>query len=207
MIPDRMSVCALILAAGKSARMGCAKAWLKLDNVYLLQRIVDAASTVCDEVVVVVGTDADPPPTGWVSQKQTRERLVCPAKTTICIGDPQGYPIDSIRAGLHHVPAGSALVLWPVDHPFASSEFLATLVEAVTDQPDHIALPTLGNKHGHPIVFGSQAWLGLNEPIADQGANRLVRSSKIIEVQTDDKRIAATLNTPEQATKVGLRLP
>lgn len=58
-----MRATALVLAGGKSSRMGRPKAWLDFGGEPLLRRIVGIVSTVCDEVFVVSGVGQELPAT------------------------------------------------------------------------------------------------------------------------------------------------
>jgi molybdopterin-guanine dinucleotide biosynthesis protein A len=57
----QLSRAAVILAGGRSSRMGQPKEWLEIDGVPLLQRVVQAATQACPVVVVVARAGQDLP--------------------------------------------------------------------------------------------------------------------------------------------------
>jgi nicotine blue oxidoreductase len=199
-----MTVAALVLAAGRSERMGQPKAWLRVDGEALLARIVRVARAAgVAPIVVVVGAEADP---ALVNRRDLETRLPGSALTPV-VGRPEGTQIDSIRAGLAAIPKDAAVLLWPVDHPFAGRELVREMMAAL-DRPDQIVLPVAGGRRGHPILLGPNATAELLSSLADDGADRVVRRSaeRIIEVAAADPRGAAILNTPEDADALGLEL-
>lgn len=199
-----MTVAALILAAGRSTRMGQPKAWLRFGGEALLSRVVRIARSVgISPLVVVVGAEADP---ALVSRRDVEARLPDGTVTPV-VGRPDGTQIDSIRAGLGAIPKDAAVLLWPVDHPFAERNLVMALIEAL-ERPDQIILPVAAARRGHPILLGASAAAELFSPLANEGADRVVRRSaaRIVEIATTDARLAAALNTPQDAALLGVEL-
>ncbi len=226
-----MRTAAVVLTAGRSRRMGWAKAWLELDGEPLLARVVRVALEAgADPVVVVAGCSGEsrryraesPSHTvaggrgdrrsapgnqpGLVSRPQVEALLS--GTVDVAVGAPDAHPIDSLRAGLARVPDGHAVLLWPVDSPFATVELLAAMA-ARLDAPDRVVVVETVNGWGHPVLFGPALAAELRSPVADAGADRVVRRdpARIHRVPWSDVRVAAELNTPEQAAALGVRLP
>lgn len=55
-----MRTAAVVLAAGKSSRMGTNKLLLKVDGKTVLDRLLDALTQSVDTIVIVTGYDPDP---------------------------------------------------------------------------------------------------------------------------------------------------
>lgn len=126
------NVAAVVLAGGRSRRMGRDKAAVVLGGRTLLQRTVDAAAAVAGTVVVVGAPGRRLPPI------ETARPLT--AVTDAVEG--QG-PLAGIIEGLEAVEAPVALVLG-CDQPFVRPALLELLVETVRD---HVAtLPLLGDQ-------------------------------------------------------------
>jgi CTP:molybdopterin cytidylyltransferase MocA len=200
-----MTVAALVLAAGRSQRMGHPKAWLRLDGETLLARIVRTARGAgISPVVVVIGHETD---SMLVNRRDAQTRLPHGAATLV-VGRPDASQIDSIRAGLTAMPNDAAVLLWPVDHPFAQTDLVSRLVAAL-ERPDQVVLPLADGRRGHPILLGPTVVAELGSPAADQGADRIVRRApeRIVTVAAGDPHVAASLNTPDDAAALGIVLP
>ena len=206
-----MTVTALILAAGRSRRMGYPKAFLEHDGEPLICRIVRIALAAgVAEAVVVIGTEDDPA----LASRRTALSLLSarglanPAHVTLACGEPDLQPIASIRAGLRAARSGDAMLLWPVDHPFATVELVRDLLAAL-DAPSRIVRPTVTGRGGHPVLFGAAVVPELCDPIADQGAHAVVHRdpARLICIPAVDVRLVAALNTPDQAASLGIARP
>jgi CTP:molybdopterin cytidylyltransferase MocA len=228
-----MRVAAVVLAAGHSRRMGVAKAWLEFDGESLLHRVTRVARAAgADPVVVVTGAEqhhsgasenptldagAGRPRSGvlategepvgvLVSRQAVAERLAGEVETVV--GVPNGHPIDSLRAGLARVDRGCAVLLWPVDHPFADIDLVTALIAALGEEVERVVVPETERGWGHPVLFGPALVAELTSPLADGGAHAVVHRlpHRVARVPALDPRIAAELNTPEQAACLGIRL-
>lgn len=198
-----MRLAALVLTAGRSRRMGRPKAWLELDGEPLLVRIVRVAALArAEPIVVVVGSET---PGDLVSKQEVVARL--PA-ADVAVGVPEGQPIDSVRAGLARIPHDCAVLLWPVDHPFAGPALLDAMLSALGEHGDRVVVPDANGRWGHPVLLGPEVAAELRTPLADHGAHRVVsRDPARIRRVAAEPRVAAELNTPEQALALGLHVP
>ena len=208
-----MPFTALIPSAGRSSRMGSAKAWLEIDGESLLQRIArTAVEAGAHAVVVVAGAEdeVEGEPT-LVTRIDVATRVTLPgeARLSVAVAAPDGQLIDSIRAGYDLVGEGSDLLLWPVDAPFADAATVERLADALGSRRDAVAVPMVGDSRGHPVLFGEKVAAELATPEADPGAHAVVRKdpSRVITVPCDDRRLTAALNTPADAAALGLRVP
>lgn len=208
-----MSFATLLLSAGRSRRMGQAKGWLTLDGESLLERITRISwEAGADSVCVVVGTHAKVASApSLVSADDARRLLRNPAaeRLVFALGEPDASPIDSIRRGLVCLPPRSHVLLWPVDYPFAGVSVVHALVQRLAGNAAAIALPvTPSGRRGHPLLLGRHTAAELHDPLADGGAHWVVRRdpSRVLEVPCADERVAAQLDTPEQAVALGVAL-
>jgi len=204
-----MSFATLLLAAGRSSRMGTPKAWLRFGQTTCLEHIMTCAYEAGSHaLIIVVGSEDNP---GLVSRQDVLQCIpanpACP--THVILGNPLGEPIDSIRCGLRILTTPSRLLLWPVDAPFANTALVAQLRDCFTRDEDKIARPTVGQRHGHPILLGATAARELREDIADAGAHHVVHrcSNRLIDLPCHDERLVAPLNTPQDARATGITLP
>ena len=204
-----MSFSTLILAAGKSQRMGHPKAWLQYKGESLLERILHAAQqSSTTSISIVVGAYENSP---WVTQRDVQAILpdspLCPI--SVVVGEPHKTPIDSIRRGISSLPPNRRMLLWPIDYPFAPPELIHKIELSFDDDTNHIARPVVDNRHGHPVLFGRQAVRELMDSSGDAGAHQVVHldEKRIIDIPWDDERVAISINTPEQAQQVNIQIP
>jgi molybdenum cofactor cytidylyltransferase len=181
-------ICAIVLAAGKSERMGKPKALLPLRGKTFLENILAAISnSPVEETCVVVGHHRD----------EIEPHVKPPARLVFNPDYEQGM-ITSLQAGIRSLPSHtSGALLFLVDHPLVESETIKSLVRKVG--PDRIVLPTFRGRRGHPVLFGSailEEILGLS---ASQGANIVVHKDpdRIVEVSVNSPGILVDIDTPE----------
>lgn len=147
----------IILAAGRSERLGRPKQLLPVGDRTLLELVVaNAESSGLAEVVVVIG-----PP-----------RLVPDILARVRFGRARPVPVPpggracsaSLRAGLEALNArtGAALVL-PADQPDIGPDVIDAAVAAWRER----RLPALRTRYrgvpGHPVVVGRELWPRLKE--------------------------------------------
>lgn len=120
---------AIVLAGGRSSRMGRDKAALVLDGETLLQRTASALARVVDEIVIVRAPDQALPP-------------VVVAVPIIEAVDPiEGEgPLVGIAAGLDAVSGDDAIIV-AVDMPFLEPALLRLLVERLRDGDHRWVVP------------------------------------------------------------------
>ena len=110
---------AIILAGGKSRRMGIDKAFLEFDGKLLIERVIERVRCVCDEAVIV-SNDLD-----------AYARFGVPV-----IGDvyPNKGSLGGIFSGLLSIKESHALAV-ACDMPFLNAELLRHLI-SLADQAD-----------------------------------------------------------------------
>lgn len=190
----RAPVGGVVLAAGRSSRMGEPKALLETEGESFFERAARIlAEGGCDPVVAVV-------PPGEIG-----ERLVDRARRSgtraVVNEDPQAEQVDSLRLGLDTLPPDVvAAVVLPVDHPRVLATTVASLLEAFRIDGAPIVRPVHRGRPGHPVVFARDVWAELEAPDLQRGARDVVHHHRgeIEEVPVDDPGIAIDVNTPEE---------
>ena len=186
-------ICAIVLAAGKSERMGRPKALLPFRGRTFLENILDAISrSSISHAVVVLG-----------HHREAIERETIGLPFSVFNPDYEQGMITSLQAGIRVLPPGaSGTFLFLVDHPLVDPFIIEALIARLA--PNRIVLPTFEGRRGHPVLFASQV---LEEIVAlpeGQGANIVVRRNpdRIIEVPVDAPGILVDIDTPEQFQKL-----
>src|SRR5712692_10346113 len=136
-----MSLAAVVLAAGRSARMGTPKALLDFRGQPFIVRILEAFEALDLKIrVVVLGPDAP------------RIRPALAGHDCLVVENPDvaGGPIGSLRAALAAVkafrPAG--ILAWPVDLPHVRVATVERLLEAHRHAAAPAVVPTFAERRG-----------------------------------------------------------
>lgn len=175
----------VILAAGRSRRLGRPKALLPFRGQPLVQALVEAYRSVGLSVVVVAGPEV--------------AQVLDPRSARLTLGDPEQVMIDSLARGLAEGPFGAkAAVVQPVDAAFTDPALLLALLEAVKDRPvvpHHAKLP------GHPVALPASLFPAIAGRPA--GGLRTLLGDAVC-LDWDDPRILCDLDEPADLVRWGL---
>ena len=170
-------VYAVILAAGKSARMGQPKQLLEWQNRTLLEHALINASVVFeDRVLVVLGAEAE----------LIQSTINLAGATVIVNPDWQTGMASSIRAAIRALPnSATAVMLMLCDQPLITDVQLQSLVSAWQATPEQITASQYHQSIGVPAIFPARYFDRLLMLEGDKGAK-----SVLIKHQTDLIRIS-----------------
>lgn len=150
-VPSRTSRIGVILAAGRGRRMGRTKqlaTWATPSGTKpLAAAAYDAIRPICDEMIVVLGHEADAVADALGQRPFHRVP-----------GDADLPMFESVRAGLKRaraIDSNATVVLQPGDHPEVSLKTLEMLAEASVREPTRAAIPQYGGRGGHPVFIPS----------------------------------------------------
>ena len=189
-----MSLAGIVLAAGRSSRMGSPKALLDFLGLPFAVRILEALEALEVKTrVVVLGPDAP------------RIRPVLADHDCMIIENPEPEtgPIESLRAALRALQPlqPSAALVWPVDLPHVRVTTLERVLEAHRLSKNAAVIPTFGERRGHPVIWGRDLFGELLEsPGATREGARAVlhkHEAEIVAVPVDDPAVIDQVNTPE----------
>lgn len=151
MIKKNTSV--VILAAGKSLRMGSPKFLLKFDNKRcFLQKIIDDyMEWGVNEIIVVLNSEGY----NLLIDKQIK----FPNKTNLVINKKhETSRFYSIKTGLCALKKATFAFIHNVDNPFVEKEVLDALL--VNKNKGDYFVPYFKNKGGHPVLINEKIILG-----------------------------------------------
>lgn len=183
-------VTGIVLAGGRSRRMGHPKALLTVGGVSFLERCAASlAAGGCEDVLVVVNSE-DP----------EMERLALAAGARVIPGAGEGSEqIDSLRAGLKQLePPVEAVVVLPVDHPLVTGETVEALIRAYRESSAPIVRVVYGGKRGHPVLFDRTCFPDVLEGGWAEGARAVIRRYRDVsrDVEVADPGVIADFDTP-----------
>ena len=142
------NICAVILAAGKSSRLGQPKQLLQFRGQTLVRRIVDAARGAgCSPIVVVIGSDKDK-----VARELERTNAVI--VENVNWSDGIGTSIRSgVQRSLDVAPNVEAIVLLVCDQPLVDSHTIEQLIALGAKTKKAIVASSYAGTLGVPALF------------------------------------------------------
>jgi molybdenum cofactor cytidylyltransferase len=184
----------VVLAAGKSTRMGRAKASYPIagGETFLTRIVRTFLDAGIDDVVVVVGHDAE-----LVMADFGASGL--PARFVENRGYETGQ-LSSLLAGLRLVdrPGVAASLVTLVDVPFVSASTVRAVVESYRKTSAPVVRPARGSEHGHPLLIDRSLFGVFSRADPYQGAKPVVRAyaTRAGDIPVDDAGAFADIDTP-----------
>jgi len=186
---------AIVLAAGRSSRMGRAKATLPAgDGHTFLTRIVRTfLDADVDDVIVVVGHAADA-----IAASFSESGL--PARFVVNRDYDRGQ-LSSLLAGLDVIdrPGVTAVLVTLVDVPLVSPATVRAVIDGYRRTRAPIVRPTSGARHGHPLLIDRSIFGALRAADPSTGAKPIVRAHATAagDIAIDDEGAFTDIDTEE----------
>jgi CTP:molybdopterin cytidylyltransferase MocA len=180
----------VLLAAGRSRRLGVAKQLLEISGEPLVRRAARLALTTSPlDAVVVTGDHA----------KTVEEALRGLAVRCVAAEDFDEGMGRSLAAGLRYLdPACAAALVVLCDQPALTAAHLARLVEAWEAAPSSAAASGYAGTAGVPAVL-PRAWFPrLMSTRGDRGARDLLREHAVDVRIVPDDRLGVDVDRPEE---------
>lgn len=182
-------LCALILAAGTSSRMGGKDKLLEeIDGSPLLQKMIEAV--LAAEIPVVVSVPSDPSERSEIVSKL--------GVTAATVTSPTLGMGHSIAAGVRNLPknAGAVMII-PADMPDLDSEDFVAMSETWAMRTETVIRAFDGATAGHPVIFPKRKFNSLKELTGDKGARSLLSDETVIPVALPPGHASTDLDTFE----------
>jgi CTP:molybdopterin cytidylyltransferase MocA len=191
----------VILAAGRSSRMGQPKALLltrpggpsfvgQLSAALLGGGVID---------VLVVGRPDDDMLRSEVESLGTGVRLVVNAHA-------EAGQLSSVIAGLNAAdrPGVHGVLVTPVDVPFIRPGTVRALLTAFASRRAPVVRATHLGRHGHPVIFGRRVFDELRRADPAIGAKAVVQAHArdLIELEVDDPGVLHDIDGPDDYARV-----
>ena len=138
-----MPVTAVVLAAGRSTRMGSAKPLVRIDGVTMLDRVLAA----CEAFATVV-----------VASPDVAMSLVPRAGLTVLVNaQPERGLTYSLQIAHARVRADASLLVFLADKPWANAQLAAQIVGHAEANTADVCFPVRDGIGGHPVFFSPHA--------------------------------------------------
>jgi len=195
---------AIVLAAGKSSRMGRTKALLPIDasgETFLTHVLRMLREGGVDTIVVVIGGDA----------AAVRASLPHDDASISAVENPryEAGQLSSLLVGLAameqrfgHV---EAVMMTLVDLPLISAATVRAVLDAYRAKPGApIVRPRRGTRHGHPVIFNQSIFGELRRADPSMGAKPVVHAhaAEEVSVDVDDDGAFTDIDTPEDYERI-----
>ncbi|MGH7699186.1 MAG: nucleotidyltransferase family protein [Gemmatimonadales bacterium] len=188
-----MSLAGVVLAAGRSSRMGHPKALLDFRGEPFIIRVLQALEALDLRYrVAVLGPDAP----------RIRPALAAHECLIAENPDPDTGPIASLRAALRALRTGrpSAALVWPVDLPHVRIASVERLIDAHERTQAAAVVPEFGGRRGHPVIWDRAlfAELETSEVATREGARAVLHAHapEVVSLPVDDPAVVDQINTP-----------
>jgi molybdenum cofactor cytidylyltransferase len=187
---------ALVLAAGRSTRMGRPKATLPIDDrdTFLSRIVRTLVEAGVDDVVIVLGHEATA-----IAEAFAASGL--PARLTVNRDYDRGQ-LSSLQVGLALVdrPGVSAVLVTLVDVPLVSADTVRRVLARYRETHAPVVRPIDGARHGHPLLIDRCLFAPLRAADPSLGAKPIVRAhaSPAGDVPVADEGAFCDIDTPDE---------
>jgi molybdenum cofactor cytidylyltransferase len=187
------SIAAVVLAAGRSSRMGGPNKLLAEIGGRPLVRIVAEAALASQARPVVVVTG---------HERERVEAALAGLPVTFVHNSHYADGLGtSLRAGIAVVPAqADGVVVCLGDMPQVDAALIDRLIAAIDpDKGALVALPTIDGKRGNPVVWSRRFFADLMAVEGDVGARHLIGryGEAVVEVPVTGTGVLTDIDTPE----------
>lgn len=187
-------VAALILAGGKSSRMGEDKALIPWDGTPMLTRVFQVAAECCQQVYIL---------TPWPEKYQT----IVPESEFLLESNPGQGPLIGLAEGLRQIPAEWVLLL-ACDMPLLQASILQNWINTLTQVPtETLALVPRREERWEPLcAFYRHSSLSNLHKFIQQGGRSFQSwlnqvSVQPLSVSQESKDMLWNCNTPFDLAK------
>ena len=185
-----MNISAVILAAGKSVRMGQQKMLMPWGNTTVLGKVIQTLQPIGVEDIIVVTNSKLAP---QVASYELRVTL-----------NNGGEMLESIQLGLQaQKPPVEAALICLGDQPQVEEKSVRKVCEGFRQNKARIVVPSYQMRRGHPWLVASDLWGEILQLRAPQSMRDFLNAHKdeILYVNCDSPGILQDLDTPADYLK------
>ena len=192
----------VLLAGGKSERMGVAKGLLEYQNTYwILEQLNRISASTITDVFIGFGHNYEEYSNKIPSFSEAKSHFVLYKNLKIKIiinQNPERGSFSTLQTVLQQIPKNKSILINPIDIPILNATELQNIIEV----QNQIVLPNFEGKNGHPIKLHSEFWVPLLLLNPTDENSRLdleikkTNPSKITIIAVTESCILKNLNTP-----------
>ncbi len=192
-------VAAIILAAGRSTRMGQSKPLLPYGDVpghTFVSRLVEVFKTSGFLEILVVGRPED----DLLQAEVARGGATFIENPRADEGQLSSLLVALTYLTVRHGGQLDAILVAPVDAPLISTAVVNRLMRVADASVAQVLRATHAGKHGHPVIFKRSTFDELQKADPAVGARAVVRAdpSRVENVDLDDPGVTIDFDTPEE---------
>lgn len=195
----------VVLAAGRSSRLGTAKGLVEVKGRPWLELQLEAARRAgIPRPLVVLSPEVKPLYTSAIAGLETLAVVVQNVM-------PERGPFSSLQCGLSRIASGAPAFVLPVDVPAAGPDVWQALAGALHPGVDAV-VPMLEGRGGHPVLLGA-AFVGHLLALPPEAGrldwelrDRSRRLQSVARVPVLDDCVLLNLNTPADWAKLARRV-
>jgi molybdenum cofactor cytidylyltransferase len=195
-------ICAIVLAAGRSRRMGAQKLLLPLDGQPIIARIVEEVLRgPVDRAIVVIGPDG----------RGIRTALAGRSVHFVTNPDPESEMLESVRCGwralaMNRLPVAAyraeniaAALIVLGDQPGLTAGVIACLVQAFRTTGRGIVAPVHEGRRGHPLLVAARYGEEILTRYDETGLRGLLQAhcEDVLEVAAGTPVVLEDMDEPE----------
>lgn len=179
----------IVLAAGKSERVGFPKLLLKYDeyNTFIEQIIKEYNHLGAKEIIVVVNA---------ISKESIKKHQIkLPVNIKLIINEHlEWHRFYSLRLGANALSQNNSVFVHNVDNPFVNKQVLSELL-ANSGKADYVS-PEFDRKGGHPFLISTNVIQDLKTSESDQmHLKEFLNQYLSLKVPVNDKNVLVNINT------------
>jgi CTP:molybdopterin cytidylyltransferase MocA len=203
----------VLLAGGKSERMGVAKGLLEYRDSYrILEQLNRISTSTITEVYIGLGYyhEEYSNKISWFTEAQLHFVFYKNLKVRVIINqNPELGSFSTLQNVLFQIPKNKSVLINPIDIPILNTTELQNIIE----EQNQIVLPNFEGKNGHPIKLHPEFWKPLLLLNPTNENNRLdleikkIIPSKITTIAVTDSCILKNLNTPKDWATYLTKIP
>jgi molybdopterin-guanine dinucleotide biosynthesis protein A len=184
---SKLKITGIVLAGGKSSRMGYDKGLAKVGERKMIELVIQSLKKVCDEIIIISNTNA-------------YNYLDIPVYVDLI---KDCGPIGGIFTGLFHSQSDRNLIV-ACDMPFVSDKLLNTIIDNCENTK--IVIPSINGQleplcgyYHKDIILKLKSFIDLNE----YSVHKIIKHFAYKAIPFDSNSILLTnVNTPDELNKI-----
>jgi molybdenum cofactor cytidylyltransferase len=180
---------AIILAAGKSERMGSNKLLMPYSDRTIIETVIgNAMQSDVDNIIVVLG-----------AYRNELLPVINPMKVNHCYNEHwENGMMSSVRCGFKNLPAeADAALIVLGDQPGIPGRVVSSLIREFRQNTRGIVIPVNQGKRGHPVLISRSYEEEIMQPEMNKGLRELMHrhAGDVLEVETDVQAVLKDIDT------------